>query len=54
MPLFIFHFGYLWFFLFAFWVHDMEEFKQTLQVVGRLWAFNALCLIVFLGFLKWI
>ena len=54
MPLFIFIFGYLWFFVFAFWVYDLKEFKQKLQVVGGLWAFNLLCLIVFAGFLKWI
>jgi hypothetical protein len=54
MPLFIFLFGYLWFFVFAFWVYDMKEFKQKLQVVGGLWAFNALCLVIFAGFLKWI
>lgn len=54
MPLFIFLFGYLWFFVFAFWVYDLKEFKQKLQAVGGLWAFNLLCLIVFAGFLKWI
>ncbi len=54
MPLLIFLFGYLWFFVFAFWVYDLKEFKQKLQAVGGLWAFNALCLIVFAGFLKWI
>ena len=54
MPLFIFIFGYLWFFVFAFWVYDMKEFKQKLKIVGGLWAFNALCLIIFAGFLKWI
>jgi hypothetical protein len=54
MPLLIFIFGYLWFFVFAFWVHDMKEFKQKLQVVGGLWTGIILCLIVFAGFLKWI
>ena len=54
MPLFIFLFGYLWFFVFAFWVYDIKEFKQKLQVVGGLWAFNAVCLVIFAGFLKWI
>ena len=54
MPLLIFLFGYLWFFVFAFWVYDLKEFKQKLQAVGGLWAFNLLCLIVFAGFLKWI
>ena len=54
MPFFIFIFGYLWFFVFAFWVYDLKEFKQKLQAVGGLWAFNVLGLIVFAGFLKWI
>ena len=54
MPLLIFLFGYLWFFVFAFWIYDMKEFKQKLQVVGGLWTFNALCLVTFAGFLKWI
>ena len=53
-PLLIFLFGYLWFFVFAFWVFDMKEIKQKLQVVGGLWAFNAVCIIIFAGFLKWI
>ena len=54
MPLFIFLFGYLWFFVFAFWVFDMKAFKQKLQVVGILWAVDVIALIVFAGFLKWI
>lgn len=54
MPWLIYLFGYLWFFVFAFWVFDMKEFKQKAQVVGVLWAVDALALIVFAGFLKWI
>ncbi len=54
MPILIFLFGYLWFFVFAFWVYDMKEFKQKLQVVGALWAVDIIALIVFVGFLKWI
>jgi hypothetical protein len=53
-PILIFLFGYLWFFVFAFWVFDMKEFKQKLQVVGTLWAVDVIALIVFAGFLKWI
>ncbi len=53
-PLLIFLFGYLWFFVFAFWVYDMKEFRQKVQVVGALWAVDILALIVFAGFLKWI
>jgi hypothetical protein len=54
MPLFIFLFGYLWFFVLAFWVFDMKAFKQKLQAVGTLWAVDVIALIVFAGFLKWI
>ncbi|HSO10785.1 MAG TPA: hypothetical protein VLT51_00315 [Anaerolineales bacterium] len=54
MPLLIFLFGYLWFFVFAFWVYDMKDFKQKLQVVGTIWAVDVIGLIVFAGFLKWI
>jgi hypothetical protein len=53
-PLLIFIFGYLWFFVFTFWVFDMKEFKQKLQVVGTLWAVDVIALIVFAGLLKWI
>lgn len=54
MPLLIFLFGYLWFFVFAFWVYDMQDFKKKLQVVGAIWAVDIIALIVFAGFLKWI
>ena len=54
MPLLIFLFGYLWFFVFAFWVYDMKDFKQKLQVVGTIWAVDVIALIVFAGILKWI
>jgi len=53
-PFLIFIFGYLWFFVFAFWVYDMKNFKQKLQVVGGVWTLTILSLIVFAGFLKWI
>ena len=53
-PLFIFLFGYLWFFVFAFWVYDMKAMKQKLQAVGILWAVNIVALVVFVGFLRWI
>lgn len=54
MPILIFLFGYLWFFVFAFWVYDMQDFKRKVQVVGALWAVDVIALIVFAGFLKWI
>ena len=53
-PILIFLFGYLWFFVFAFWVFDMKEIKQKIQTVGALWVVDIRALIVFAGFLKWI
>lgn len=54
MPLLIFIFGYLWFFVFAFWVYDMPTMKQKLQTIGAIWAVDILSLAFFAGFLKWI
>ena len=53
-PWLILIFGYLWFFVFAFWVYDMQDFKQKLRVVGTIWAVDVVALIVFAGVLKWI
>lgn len=53
-PWLILIFGYLWFFVFAFWVYDTDDFKQKLRVVGTIWAMDVIGLIVFAGFLKWI
>ena len=54
MPILIFLFGYLTFFIMAFWVFDMKSMKQKIQTVGTLWAVDIVSLIVFAGFLKWI
>lgn len=54
MPFLIFIFGYLWFFVFAFWVYDMPTMKQKVQIVGALWALDTIALIVFAGLLRWI
>lgn len=53
-PWLILVFGYLWFFVFAFWVYDMPSIKQKLRVVGAIWAVDIIALIVFAGILKWI
>ena len=53
-PWLILIFGYLWFFVFAFWVYDMQDFKQKLRVVGAIWTVDIIGLIVFAGILKWI
>jgi len=38
----------------AFWVFDMKSYKQKVWTVGGIWAFDILCLVVFMGILKWI
>ncbi len=53
-PWLIFLFGYLTFFIVAFWVYDMDSFKKKLQVVGVIWGFDILCIILFVGVLDWI
>lgn len=53
-PWLIFLFGYLTFFLVAFWVHDMESRKKQLITVGGIFTFDILAIIIFAGFLGWI
>lgn len=53
-PYLIFLFGYLTFFIVAFWVYDMRKMQHKAIAVGVIWAFDIIALIVFLGLLKWI
>lgn len=53
-PWLIFLLGYLPFFVVSFWVHDMKTVKQKAVTVGAIYAFDAACLILFAGILKWI
>lgn len=53
-PWLIWLFGYFYFFLVAFWVHDMKTLKAKAVTVGALLGFDAACLILFIGVLKWI
>ena len=46
-PWLIFLVGYLWFFLIAFWVHDMNDIKRQTRVVGALWGLVAILVLVF-------
>lgn len=46
--------GYLHFFMVAFWVHDMPTIRKKAITVSSIFAFDAVCLIVFAGILKWI
>ena len=47
-------FGYLWFFVVAFWVHDMNDLKKQAKVVGALWAIAALLALISGVILGWI
>jgi hypothetical protein len=53
-PWLIFLFGYLHFFLIAFWIFDMESLKKKITIVGSLYAFDVLLILVFGVMLKWI
>ena len=53
-PWLIFLVGYLTFFLVSFWVFDMESVKKKAITVGAILGFDIICLVVFMGILKWI
>lgn len=47
-------FGYLTFFVVAFWVHDMEKRSSQLKTLGVIYTVDAVGLILFAGILGWI
>jgi len=53
-PWLIFLLGYLPFFVVAFWVHDMPRVSTKVAVVGGILGTDAVCLLIFVGLLKWI
>jgi hypothetical protein len=53
-PWLIFLFGYLTFFVAAFWVFDMKSMKSKLITVGTIWVVDILALIIFIPVLHWI
>ena len=53
-PWLIFVAGYLWFFLAAFWVHDMRDTRRQARAVAILWGLAALLVLVFGVGLRWI
>ncbi len=53
-PWLIFLFGYLTFFVMAFWVFDMKTMRSKLITVGTIWGVVIVSLIVFIPILKWI
>jgi uncharacterized membrane protein len=54
MPWLIIVFGYLHFFVVAFWVHDMPSIKQKAMTVGAIFTGDGIALIIFAAVLKWI
>lgn len=54
MPWLIFLFGYLTFFVVAFWVHDMGNVRRQATAVGSILAFDLGCLMLFGRVLGWI
>ena len=53
-PWLIFLFGYLHFFVVAFWVHDMDTMKKKIITVGIIWAIAILLVLIFGLGLNWI
>jgi hypothetical protein len=53
-PLLIVIFGYLHFFVVAFWVHDMKSVRSKAVTVGSIYAFDAICLVLFGPILGWL
>ena len=53
-PIPIVLFGYLHFYMIAFWVHDMATIKKKAVTVGSIFAFDAACLVLFGAVLGWI
>ena len=54
MPLLIFVFGYLYFFLVAFWVHDMESNRARIRAVAAIWGVDLAAVVVFGLGLGWL
>lgn len=54
VPWLIVVFGYLTFFVVAFWVHDMPTVRQKARTVAAIYAFDLACLVLFIGVLGWI
>jgi hypothetical protein len=53
-PWLIIVFGYLHFFVVAFWVHDMASVGRQARAVGAIFAVDAVALVLFVPILGWI
>jgi len=54
MPVLIFLFGYLYFFLGAFWVYDMKTVRAKIRTVGAIWSIDLAAVVIFGIFLGWL
>jgi hypothetical protein len=53
-PWLIFLFGYLYFFLVSFWVHDMDSIKKKAITIGVIYGVDILAILIFGVGLKWL
>ena len=53
-PWLIYTVGYLWFFMIAFWVHDLDDVRRQSRFVGALWCLVAVMVLVFGVWLGWL
>lgn len=53
-PWLIYTVGYLWFFLVAFWVHDLDDIRRQTRVVAAMWLIVAIMVMVFGVWLDWL
>ena len=53
-PWLIYTVGYLWFFMIAFWVHDLDDVRRQSRVVGTMWGLVAVMVLVFGVWLGWL
>ncbi len=53
-PILIIIIGYSLYMFFSFWVYDMPSMKKKITVVSSMYAVDIVCLILFMGILKWI
>ncbi len=52
-PWLMFLYGYLLPFLFIFWLYDLDNLKKKTKIVGGIWAFDIIALVLFMA-LGWI
>jgi hypothetical protein len=53
-PWLIFLFGYFWFFVIAFWVHDLNDVKKQVKAVGMIWGLVVVLGLIFGVGLGWL